>query len=148
MTTPDPRSTQKSAPLVGAVLVLLWVVGFGGGAVWIVYSQVSGEPTTAVVQECEHRSKPQSYVCRGTWTLDGTTTTNGIIEGANSDDEGEEIEVRVKAGRAYTLSLRLPIILGVIALSAPVLAIGSVIQGRLARRRPGPAPAAPDGHGG
>ncbi len=135
MTAPGPQPTEKSAPVVGVVLVLLWVIGFGGGAAWIVYSQVSGEPTTAVVEECEHRSKPQSYVCRGTWTLDGTTTTDGIIEGANDDDEGKEIEVRVKGERAYTLSLRLPIILGVIALSVPMLAIGSVIQGRMARRR-------------
>ncbi len=135
MTTPDSQPTQKSSPLVAVVLVLLWVIGFGGGAAWIVYSQVSGDPTTAVVEDCVHRTNPQSYVCRGTWTLDGTTTTNGIIEGANSDQEGKEIEVRVKGERAYTLSLRLPIVLGVIALAAPVLAIGAVIQGRRARRR-------------
>lgn len=147
MTTPDAQPTPKSAPLVGVVLVLLWVVGFGSGAVWIVYSQVSGEPTTAVLEECEHRSKPQSYVCRGTWTLDGTTTTNGIIEGASSDDEGEEIEVRVKGERAYTLSLRLPIILGVIALSVPVLAVGSMIQARRARHR-GAGQDPPDGQAG
>ncbi len=116
------------------VLVLLWVIGFGGGAAWIIYAQVSGEPTTAVVQECEHRAKPASYVCTGSWTLDGTTTS-GIVEGTNSDHEGQEVDVRVKDGRAYTLSLRLPIILGVIALSAPVLAIGGVLQGRRARRR-------------
>lgn len=148
MTVPEPQPTPKSAPLVGVVLVLLWVIAFGGGAAWIVYSQASGEPATAVVDECEHRSKPQSYVCRGTWTVDGLTTTNGIIEGANSDDEGEAIEVRVKAGRAYTLSLRLPIVLGVLALSAPALAIGAVIQGRLARRRAGAAATGPDGHVG
>jgi len=133
---------------VGLVLVLLWVIGFGGGAAWIVYSQVSGEPTTAVVDECEHRSNPQSYVCRGTWTLDGRTTTNGIVEGASDDDEGEEIDVRVKGERAYTLSLRLPIILGVIALTVPALAVGSIIQGRRARRRAGPAVDGADGQGG
>ncbi len=120
------------------VLVLLWVIGFGSGAAWIIYSQVSGEPTTAVVQECEHRAKPASYVCTGTWTLGGTTTT-GIVEGANSDQEGEEVEVRVKDGRAYTLSLRLPIILGLIALSVPVLAAIAAIQGRRARQRAAPA---------
>jgi hypothetical protein len=140
MTTPAPPP-PKSAPLVGVILVLLWVIGFGGGAAWIVYSQVSGEPATAVVSECEHRSKPQSYVCTGTWTLDGTTST-GIVEGASSDDEGKEIEVRVKGERAYTLSLRLPIILAVIALSVPVLAVIAAIQGRRARRRPD----RPDGH--
>ena len=133
---------------MGLVLVLLWVIGFGGGAAWIVYSQVSGEPTTAVVDECEHRSNPQSYVCRGTWTLDGRTTTNGIVEGASDDDEGEEIDVRVKGERAYTLSLRLPIILGAIALTVPALAVGSIIQGRRARRRAGPAVDGADGQGG
>jgi hypothetical protein len=133
---------------VGLVLVLLWVIGFGGGAAWIVYSQVSGEPTTAVVDECEHRTNPQSYVCRGTWTLDGRTTTNGIVEGASDDDEGEEIDVRVKGERAYTPSLRLPIILGAIALTVPALAVGSIIQGRRARRRAGPAVDGADGQGG
>ncbi len=142
MTTPPPP--PKSAPWVGVILVLLWVIGFGGGAAWIVYSQVSGEPATAVVSECEHRSKPQSYVCTGTWTLDGTTTSTGIVEGASSDDEGKEIEVRVKGERAYTLSLRLPIILAAIALSVPVLAVIAAIQGRRARRRADQ----PDGHPG
>ena len=132
MTTPQAQPAQKSSPVALAVLLLVWVLGFGGGAAWIVYSQVSGEPTTAVVENCEHRAKPASHVCTGTWTLDGTTTT-GIVEGTNSDHEGQEIEVRVKSGRAYTLSLRLPIILGVLALAAPVLAVGGLVRERRAR---------------
>lgn len=123
-------STAKPAPVLAVLLVLVWLLGFGGGAAWIVYSQVSGEATTATVTDCERTGKPATYTCRGSWALDDSVRTGGVIEGVSEDDVGDEVEVRVKGERAYSLSLRLPIILGVIALSVPVLALVAVVRGR------------------
>lgn len=138
MSTPSDRPAGRPAPVLGAVLVVLWLVGFGGGAVFLVHAQRTGEPATATVDRCEDRT-PTDYVCTGTWTVDGETTS-GVIDGGTAQP-GDTVDVRIRGDRAYPTSLRLPIILAVIALSLPLLALWSVLRSRFAR--PAAAPGAP-----
>jgi hypothetical protein len=127
---PTSHPTGRPVPWLGAVFVVLWVVGFGGGAVFLVHAQLTGTPATVTVDRCEDRTTT-NYVCTGTWTVDGVTTS-GVIDG-DAGDPGDTADVRIRDGRAYPTSLRLPIILGVIALSLPVLALWSLVQSRRAR---------------
>jgi hypothetical protein len=67
----------------------------------------------------------------------------GTVEGAGPDDVGRTIDVRLAGDRAYTRSLRVPIILLVLALG--FLAAGIYVMRALLRqsaRRPAPPPPA------
>jgi hypothetical protein len=127
---PAQQPTGRPVPWLGAVFVVLWVVGFGGGTVFLLHAQLTGTPATVTVDRCENRT-PTNEVCTGTWTVDGVTTS-GVIDG-DAGDPGDTADVRIRDGRAYPTSLRLPIILGVIALSLPVLALWSLVQSRRSR---------------
>jgi hypothetical protein len=53
---------------------------------------------------------------KGGSLLDGGHVVIGTIDGASRSDVGKKIDVRLSGGRAYTTSLRLPVILLVIGL--------------------------------
>jgi hypothetical protein len=127
-----------------AFFCLLALVMIGGG-VFIITVQYRGTSAEATVTECHRRVR--SYACTGTWVTggslaDGGRVVVGTIEGADRGDVGKTIDVRLSGGRAYTTSLRLPVIL---------ISIGVVIAGlaawqfRTSPRHPSPKPPALDG---
>jgi hypothetical protein len=108
-------------PLV--VLVVVMSAGFIGGGIFMLVVQRTGERTTATVSDCVHRrsGKATTDYCTGTWVEGGSVfaggrVVRGTIDGAGPGDIGEKVDVRLSGGRAYTTSLRLPIILLVIGL--------------------------------
>lgn len=103
----------------GLIISVLLFGGMGAvfvfGGFYVLGAQRDGTPATATVTDCETRRLRQTTIqCTGTWTDNGRVVTGGTIDGANSGQEGKQIEVRLRDGRAYTMSLRLPIILFVI----------------------------------
>lgn len=115
------------------------VLLFGGlgavflfGGFYVLGAQRDGTPATATVTDCDNtrRFRQTTIVCTGTWTENGRVV-RGTIDGANSGHEGEQIEVRLRGGRAYTMSLRLPIILFVIGglfLAAVLYQVGTDLR--------------------
>jgi hypothetical protein len=96
-------------PLV--ILVSVMTLVFVGGGIYILLVQHNGEHARAEVTDCEvRRIRQTTQVCYGRWEHDGHITF-GIIDGANKAKMGKTIDVRLSGGRAYTTSLRLPIIL-------------------------------------
>jgi hypothetical protein len=107
-------SRRGNLPFV--VLIVVMTLAFLGGGAFILFVQQTGTKTQATVTTCDvKRIRHTTIHCIGTWTVDGSVKT-GTIDGANPDDEGNTIDVRLNGGRAYTTSLRLPIILIVIGL--------------------------------
>lgn len=94
-------------------LLLFGVFAFAlvGGGIFVLVRQHSGTPVTVTVTECTTaRATQGGSVCYGSWTLDGRVVT-GEIEGSGGAEPGDEISARATGTRAYTPSLRLPIIL-------------------------------------
>ena len=121
------------------VLVAVFSLGFIGGGLWLLHAQASGERTTAKVSDCVHRRIGRSTTdyCTGTWVaggslLEGGHVVIGTIDGANSGDIGNRIDVRLSGGRAYTTSKRLPIILLVLG---ALFALGGAYELRKQRQR-------------
>jgi hypothetical protein len=119
---------------------LFALVMIGGGA-FIIRVQQRGTPAEATVTECHRRAR--SYACTGTWVAGGDLTeggrvVTGTIEGADRGDVGRTLDVRLSGGRAYTRSLRLPLIL---------IGVGVAIAGLAAWqfRTSAPKPPALDG---
>jgi hypothetical protein len=129
--------------LLGALVVGLFLLGGLGmvaGGVYQVIVRETGERATARVTEC-HKSggRYRSDVCSGTWVAGGSLLAGGhvvlgTIDGADSGDLGRTIEVRLSGERAYTTSLRVPIILIVIGLG--IAALGVRLLTTFVRRRP------------
>ena len=121
------------------VLVAVFSLGFIGGGLWMLHVQATGERTTAKVTSCVHRRINRSSVsdyCTGTWVkggslLEGGHVVLGTIDGANHDDVGNRIEVRLSGGRAYKDSKRLAIILLAIGV---LFALGGAYELRRQRR--------------
>ncbi|HET6949766.1 MAG TPA: DUF2510 domain-containing protein [Acidimicrobiales bacterium] len=142
---PGRRAGGKVSTVVAVLLVALIWPGFPlvmlGGGLYILNVQRSGTPAEATVTEC-HRVTRRSTVCNGTWTVGdlaaGGTVVQGTIEGANRDDVGETLDVRVSGDRAYTRSLRLPVVL--IGFAAVLLALPLFSRGKpwiqIVRRQP------------
>jgi len=117
--------------LLGALVVGLFLLGGLGmvaGGVYQVIVRETGEHATARVTSC-HKSggRYRSDVCSGTWVAGGSLLAGGhvvlgTIDGASSGDLGHRIEVRLSGDRAYTTSLRVPIIL--IAIGLGIAAVG------------------------
>ena len=81
---------------------------------FILFTQRTGTPAQATVTDCQRRGR--STVCTGTWTTggdltDGGRVVRGTIEGISSDALGDTVDVRLSGDRAYTTSLRLPLVL-------------------------------------
>jgi hypothetical protein len=118
--------------LLGALVVGLFLLGGLGmvaGGVYQVIVRETGERATARVTEC-HKSggRYRSDVCSGTWVAGGSLLAGGhvvlgTIDGADSGDLGRTIEVRLSGDRAYTTSLRVPIIVIVIGLGIAALGV-------------------------
>jgi hypothetical protein len=111
--------------LVFAVIALIGLALVGGG----VYSLVKRETGTrarATVGDCVgNPGRYTTQTCSGTWIVGGSLLHGGhvvfgTIDGADSSDIGKTIDVRVSGGEAFTLSLRVPIIL---------LIVGGLIAG-------------------
>jgi hypothetical protein len=103
---PPPTSSPQSRPKVGlhragAILLLVFfpLIFFGTGA-YEFYQYLSGAPTTATIDHCEHaRGGPK---CTGTWSLGGTPH-RGSINGDEVYPDGSLLDVRVHGGGlAYT----------------------------------------------
>jgi hypothetical protein len=108
--------------------------------VYQVIVRETGERASARVTEC-HKSggRYRSDVCSGTWVAGGSLLAGGrvvlgTIDGADSGDLGRTIDVRLSGDRAYTTSLRVPIILIVIGLG--IAALGVRLLTTFVRRRP------------
>jgi hypothetical protein len=100
---------RKQLPAL--LLFGLFAIALVGGGVFVIVRQHSGVPVTVTVTECTTaRAAQGGSVCYGSWTVDGRTLT-GEIEGSGDASVGDEISARATGTRAYTPSLRLPIIL-------------------------------------
>ena len=120
------------------VVVVLAGLGFLAGGIFELVVQETGAPARATIVDCEDvAGKYGGSTCRGTWVaggslLDGGHVVIGTVDGANRSDLGHTIDVRLSGGRAYTTSLRVPIILLVLgALSL----VGGVFAARGVDRR-------------
>lgn len=97
-----------------------------GGGVYEISVQRNGEPAKARISECRKvGGKYRVDSCTGTWVsggslLSGGHVVRGTVDGADSGDIGKTIDVRLDGDRAYTTSLRIPVIL---------IAVGLVIAG-------------------
>ena len=127
----------------GLIIFVLIFGGIGAGFVfggfYVLGAQRDGTPATATVTDCDTRRLRHTTInCVGTWTDDGRVVTGGTIDGANPGQEGEQIEVRLRGGRAYTMSLRLPIILFVIGGLFLAAVVYQAVSDLRQRRSPGP----------
>src|SRR4051812_35637299 len=118
-----------------------------GGGVFLVVVQATGEPAQARVTDCHKGGgRYRSDVCSGTWVTGGSLLAGGrvvigTVDGADSGDIGHTLDVRLNGDRAYTTSLRVPIVLIVLGLA--VTASGPRLLW-MARRTRKAATAAPD----
>jgi hypothetical protein len=118
-------------------------LGSLGGAAFVFTAQRTGERTTATVTGCVQR--PARYggtSCTGRWVSGGSLVgggghvERGTIEGADKGDLGKTLDVHVSGGRAYTESLRLPIVLAGIGLA---FALGGAYELRRQLRQARPS---------
>jgi len=129
-----------------AIALLLTLVFGGGlgmlfGGTFLIVVQETGEPATARIIEC-HKSggRYRSDVCTGMWVAGGSLIENGrmvtgTVEGADSDDLGKSLNVRLSGDRAYTKSWRVAIILLVLGAGVTALGVRLVWMLVAARRR-------------
>jgi hypothetical protein len=127
-----------------AVTLLLLLVFGGGlgmlfGGTFLIVVQETGTPAKAKILEC-HRTggRYRSDSCRGSWVaggslLEGGRVVIGTVDGADSDDIGKTLDVRLSGDRAYTKSWRVAIIL--LVLGAGVTALGVRLVWMLVRAR-------------
>lgn len=122
-------------------LVFLGGLGMLGGGIFLVTVQLTGTEATARITDC-HRSagRYRTDVCSGTWVaggslLEGGRVVMGTVDGADSDDVGKTLDVRLSGDRAYTKSWRVPIILIVFGVALTAVGVRLVWMLR-ARRAP------------
>ena len=135
---------RRVGGIVVAVVILLSGLGFIAGGIFELVVRQTGTPATARIVEC-HRvaGKYHSESCTGTWVTGGRLVggnghvVTGTIDGASGNDVGRTIDVRLAGSRAYTTSLRIPVILLVLGLGILVVAIQAL---RTALRRTAPIP--------
>ncbi|HEY8543897.1 MAG TPA: hypothetical protein VIL36_02575 [Acidimicrobiales bacterium] len=100
-----PRRSGIGVLVLGGLLAAVLV----GGGLFVLSAQRSGEAAEATVTGCARRVR--ATTCTGTWTTGDGRVVIGTIDGAHRDDIGETLDVRLDGDRAYTTSLRLPIVL-------------------------------------
>jgi hypothetical protein len=119
--------------IVRLIFLVTGLVGAGmvaGGAVSIVHKE-SGQPARATVASCQQIGvRYTSFQCEGSWVEGGALVGGGghvvygVIDDATPSDIGRTLAVRVSGEHAYTLSLRVPIILVAVGLA---IALGSIL---------------------
>ena len=110
--------SNNTRNILALLLIGLVSGGFLFGACYVIYWQKTGAPTMATVTSCTKVRRAE--VCRGSWFVNGGVKL-GIIENANSNDQGKRIEVRAKGDRAIKPGLRLPIVLFTVGIGIAVL---------------------------
>jgi hypothetical protein len=113
------------------LLAVVFLGGFGmlGGGVFLLVVRETGEPAQARITEChDSGGRYHSDVCTGTWVkggslLEGGRVVIGTVDGADSSDIGKTLDVRLSGDRAYTRSLRVPIVLLVLGLAATLFGV-------------------------
>jgi hypothetical protein len=133
---------RRAVLLVRGVFVIVALVGLGmiaGGITSIIHKE-SGMKARATITEC-HRvdSRYSTYQCDGTWVEGGSLVGGkghvvfGVVDDAEPSQIGKTIDVRVSGDHAYTLSLRVPIILLILG---GLMALGGVVLMVVAGRQP------------
>ena len=119
-----------------AVVVAVLSLGLIGAAFAVDAYEERGAETTAKVTSCETRYKLPP-LCRGTWVegdlLEGGRVVFGTIDGAGRDDIGEEIAVRSDGDSAWTITNRLPYILGSSGVAVALIGVGAALRRALGR---------------
>ena len=106
---------MKPGLIVGFAVVTLIGLAAVGGGVFLIVQRETGERVKATVTSCTGSGKYES--CDGSWVAGGSLVGGnghvvlGTIDGASRDDIGKTLDVTVDGDRAYTRSLRVPIIL-------------------------------------
>ena len=124
-----PRRAQWIVRLIFLVTGLVGLGMVAGGVVSIIDKE-SGQPARATVASCRYvGARYTTFQCSGSWVQGGDLVGGnghvvyGVIDDATNSEIGKTLDVRVHGGEAYTLSLRVPILL--IALGG-AMALGSV----------------------
>jgi hypothetical protein len=114
-----------------AVVVVVLSLGLIGAAFAVDAYEERGAATTAKVASCETRYKLPP-LCRGTWVegdlLEGGGVVFGTIDGAGRGDIGEEIAVRSDGDSAWTITNRLPYILGGCGVAVALIGLGAGLR--------------------
>jgi hypothetical protein len=147
---------MKARVIIGVVVVgvlALAVLGITSGVSQIV-TRTSGERSTARVSDCIRSGgyKTRSLTCTGTWITGGRLVGGdghvvvGKVEGANPDDVGHTIAVRLSddGQHAYTPSLVTPIVYLVIGVAFAALGLYVLVAVFIRRRPPAGAAGAGD----
>lgn len=129
-----------------ALVVVLFGLGLMAGGIFEIVVVETGTPARARIIECHNVGvRYHTDSCTGIWIAGGPLVggnghvVTGTVDGANSSDVGRTIDVRLSGSRAYTLSLRVPIIL--LVLGSAMLAVGfRLVWTTLRRRAASPAP--------
>ena len=129
---------MKSAWILvtGIAVVVLVGLGLVGGGVFLIVQRETGERVKATVTSCTGSGKYES--CDGSWIAGGSLVGGnghvvlGTIDGATRSDIGKTLDVTVDGDRAYTRSLRTPIILLVLG---TLVAAGGIGLPFAARRK-------------
>jgi len=106
------------------------------GAISVIVAQRTGEVAEARIVECRTvGGRYRSASCTGMWVaggslLEGGRVERGTVEGATRGDIGKTLDVRISGDRAYTPSLRTPIVLGCIGLALAAFG-GSLLRRRI-----------------
>jgi hypothetical protein len=135
----------KGTILAALVIVLILGAGLGMlfGGTFLIVVQETGEPAAARIIEC-HKSggRYRTDACTGMWVEGGSLLENGrmvtgTVDGANSDDLGKTVDVRLSGDRAYMKSWRVAIVLLVLGAGVTALGVRLVWTAIAARRRRG-----------
>jgi hypothetical protein len=110
--------------LVG--LAILMGAGFGAGGGYEFYQATHGEKVSVLVTDCHYVSsgKTGTDECNGSWVEGGSLVGGnghvilGPANNVNSNDIGKHVTMRAHGGSAYAQSVRIPVILFVIAFLA------------------------------
>ncbi len=109
---------HRTRNFIAITLITGAALGCVLGGTYLIYRQKTGILTTVTVASCKKIRRAE--VCSGLWIFEGKWKS-GELENANSDDLGSQIEVMVTADRAVKPSLRLPIVLYIIAIGIVLL---------------------------
>jgi hypothetical protein len=137
-TTPNRRAVL----VVRGVFFIIALGGLGmiAGGITSIMHKESGTAARATITSCQQvGGRYPSYNCDGTWVEGGSLVGGrghvvfGDVDDAEPDQIGKTIDVRVSGDHAYTISLRVPIILLILG---GLMALGGLALAILAGRQP------------